>query len=125
MAVDGERVGGPRLRTDVVAVSIRVRSVESRGGVISHLVRRVYVARHDARHLTVRIKLPRWLSVEGLRLETMGAGRARRQLIVIQVVMMMMMTVHRDFGRLINFSVVHTSGTFSCWFNSLVIVPNR
>ena len=98
--MDRKRVGGPRGRTEFIAVSIlnrRIHSVESIG-FISHAM--VFRRVHVVWHLTVRIKLPRRLPMQGLGLVTMGAGRARSWLIVIQVVMMMVMIVHGGVGRL-------------------------
>ena len=106
MIVDGKRVGGPRVRAKLITVSIlnrRIHSVESIG-FISHAM--VFRRVHVVRHLTVRIKLPRRLPMEGLGLMAMRAGRARSWLIVIQVVMMMVvMAVHGGVGRLRRVSI--------------------
>lgn len=94
------------MRTKLIAVSIlnrRIHSVESIG-FISHAM--VFRRVHVVRHLTVRIELPRRLPMQGLGLVTMGAGRARSWLVVIQVVMMMMMMiVHGGVGRLRRVSI--------------------
>ena len=53
--------------------------------------------------------------MEGLGLVTMGAGRARSRLIVVQVVIVMMKIIHggrRSSPSGIDLYVVHTPGTF-------------
>lgn len=117
MVVGRKWVRVPRLRTELIAVSILnrrcIHPVES-SGIISHAM--VVGGVHGGWHLTVRIKLPRRLPVQGLRLVTMGARRTRSWLIVIQVVMMMMVVVHCGFSSSngIDLYVLHTSGIFSC-----------